>query len=386
MTRELRIAKVGGNDLIIKPILKSFYCRYCDSIAQCASSPHRSGFWVVFEAELKDKKWLIVDGFGSSEKKTVLDDLVDDWDLIRRSTSGALRFYSSRLAIYNHITCGGWSEYFPLPRIVELDEKLEKQVNELKQIEKYRIEPSDFTTIAKLLRANLVRKYKIFRDIDIDKVEFYPEFADLLPLLKAYKRNRQLVFSHNASITELPNSFTAIFKLKDIEFRIPKKRYYTEFEFRNRVEIDLAKDLFIVYKYDESQDKSVVYLVNKMNSCFIITGYEQYQNILHRPVSLSIHREKNFVEKLLDVFFNYRLGDVLFIPLNTAIYSEVIEYFTSARPEQFNKVTIENAKLSNDILRPTNSGCVEIFHPEHGLLELEPTTDYKCMTFTAMHD
>jgi ATP sulfurylase len=50
MMKELRIAKVGNNDLIIKPILKSFYCCYCDSIAQCASSPHRSGFWVVFEA------------------------------------------------------------------------------------------------------------------------------------------------------------------------------------------------------------------------------------------------------------------------------------------------------------------------------------------------
>jgi hypothetical protein len=103
-------------------------------------------------------------------------------------------------------------------------------------------------------------------------------------------------------------------------------------------------------------------------------------------VSLSIHRERSFVEKVLDVFFNYRLGDILFIPLDRATYSEVLEYFASARPEQFNKVTIENAELLNDILRPIGNDCVEIFHPEHGLLELEPTTDYKCMTFTAMHD
>ena len=386
MTRELRIAKVGGNDLIIKPILKSFYCRYCDTIAQCASSPHRSGFWVVFEARLGNKKWLIIDGFGSSEKRTVLDDLVDDWKMTYKGMSGAMRFYSLKLGFYNHITCGGWSEYFPLPRTIEVDEELEKQISELKQVDKYRITQSDFATIMKLLRANIVRKYRIFKDIDVSEIEFYPEFADLLPLLKAYKRKRELMFSQSAYITELQNSFTAIFKLRDIEFRIPKKRHYIEFEFRNRVEIDLAKDLFIVYKYDDVQDKTIVYVVNKVNSCFVVTGYEQYQNILHRPVFLSIHRERNFVERVLDVFFNYRLGDILFIPLDRATYSEVLEYFTSARPEQFNKVTIESAELLNDILRPIGNDCVEIFHPEHGLLELEPTTDYKCMTFTAMHD
>jgi hypothetical protein len=174
--------------------------------------------------------------------------------------------------------------------------------------------------------------------------------------------------------------------LKDIEFRIPKKRHYTEFEFQNQVKIDLAKDLSIVYRYNETQDKAVVYVVSRMNSCFVITGYEQYQNILHRPMSLSIHRERSFVDKVLDAFFDYRLGDVLFIPLDTAVYSEVIEYFMTVRQEQFNKVTIENAEMVNDILRPTGNDCIEIFHPEHGLLELQPTTDYICRTFTTSHD
>jgi hypothetical protein len=384
-TMELKIAKVNGSDLVIKPVLKDFYCRYCGSIAQCMSSPHRSGFWVVFEARLKDKRWLIVDGFGSSEVGSVINYLEKDWFKVFKGQSGACRYCSPRLNLYKHITCGGWSEYFPLPRIVELDEELEKQINELKQKDIYRIEPTDLTTIMRLLRANIIRKYRIFKDINVEEVEFYPEFADLLPLLKAYKRSRELTFSHNASITELPNSFTAIFKLRNIEFKIPKKRHYIEFEFRNRIQINLAKNLFIAYKYDEVQDKAIVYFVEKVNSCFSITGYEQYQNILHRSVSLSIHREKRFIEKVLDTFFDYRLGDVLFVPLDTAFFSEIIEYFMPARPEQFTKVTIENAELMNGILRPTN-GCIEIFHPEHGLLELEPTTDYKCMTFTTSHD
>jgi hypothetical protein len=384
--KELRIAKVNGSDLVIKPILKDFYCRYCNSIAQCASTPHRSGFWVIFEAKLGNKRWLIIDGFGSSEVGSVIEGLTEYWVNVYKGMSGAKRYYSPKLNLYNHITCGGWDEYYPLPRTIEVDEEIERRINELKQKDIYRIEPTDFTTIMRLLRANLIRKYQIFKDVDINEVEFYPEFADLLPLLKAYKRSRTLTFPHNATITELQNSFTAIFKLKNVEFKIPKKRHYMHFEFRNRIEIDLAKNLFIVYRYDEMQDKAVVYFVEKTNSCFLVAGYEQYQNILHRPVSLSIHRERNFIEKVLDVFFDYRLGDVLFVPLDRAGFSEVLEYFMPARQEQFNKMTIENAKLMNDILQPNSTGCIEIFHPEHGLLELEPTTNYKCMTFTTMHD
>jgi hypothetical protein len=339
---------------------------------------------VVFEAEIKDKKWLIIDGFGSSEKRTMIDELTDDWDLIRKGTSGAMRFYSKRLRLYNHITCGGWSEYFPLPCIIELDKELEKQISELKQVDKYQIAQSDFATIMKLLRANIVRKYRIFKDIDVSEIEFYPEFADLLPLLKAYKRGRELTFPQNVFIVELANSFTSVFKLKNIEFRIPKRKDYITYEFSNYVEIDLTKNLFIIYKYDQFQDKAIVYFVEKNNTYFAIKGYEQYQDILHRPVLLSISHDK-FTYRIFDLFFDYRLGDILFVPYE-AHFSEIIEYFRPARREQFDKISIENAEIMDNILRPINTQRIRIFHPEHGLLELESTTEYKCLTFTTTHD
>jgi len=384
---ELRIAKVNNDDLIVRPILKDFYCRYCCSVSKCMTRPHRSGFCVVFEVVLGNKRWLVIDGFGESERGFVISEFTDDWKMTYTGMSGAQRFYSYRLNLYHHITCGGWHRYVPLPCIIALDEKLERKLEELKQVDRYQITTSDLPVIMKLLRSNIIRKYKIFEDVDINEVEFYFEFADLLPLLKAYKRSRKLKFSQNASLVELPNCFTSVFRLKDIEFKIPKKANYLEFVFQDQVRINLTKDLFIVYKYDRVQDKAIVYVVDKMNSCFIVTGYEQYQNVLHRPISLSMHRERSFVEKILDVFFDYRLGDVLFIPLDKPIFSEVIEYFMPARAQQFGKMIIKNAEIvDNDILRPKSDGSIEVFHPEHGVLKLEPTTDYKCLTFTTMHD
>jgi len=228
MVKELRIAKVGNDDLIIKPILKDFYCRYCCSIAQCASTPHRSGFWMVLVAIWGPKRFVIIDGFGSSEKRTILNNLTDDWKLIYEGMSGAMRFFSAKLGLCNHVTCGGWYEYFPLPRIIELDKELEKRIDELKQKSCFQIESSDLPTIMRLLRANLIRKYQIFKNVNVDEIEFYIEFADLLPLLKAYKRSRTLVLAEDIIITELPNSFTAMAKVANTEFKIPKKKYYTK--------------------------------------------------------------------------------------------------------------------------------------------------------------
>jgi hypothetical protein len=146
--------------------------------------------------------------------------------------------------------------------------------------------------------------------------------------------------------------------------------------------------LSIIYSYDEKQNKAVVYYVEGYSPCcFSIVGYEQYKEILHQRLSMTVHRDYRFLNKLLDVFLNYRLGDILFVPIGSLHFEILSKEFNYARAEQFNKITFENAKLENNILRPIDVNfAIKIFHPEHGILELSSKNEYVCLTFVSSHD
>jgi hypothetical protein len=253
MVREFKVATVNGQDLVIKPVLKSFYCRYCSSVKKCsAKRVHRAGFWVLFKCRLNDKVFYILDGYGETEGRTFI------------------HYLPSEIPIKSHITRSGWEQFYPLPFVFEATEELEAVINELSQKEEFQITQDDLVEIMRLFQSNFIRKYHLFDKFNIQDIELSIEFATFYPLLKAYKRTREIALPFDAKIVEKENSFTSTFELRDIKFTIPKTLRYSVNFVNNFVHIKTKHEIF----YAVGPEKTIVYHILPFSSCFQITRYE----------------------------------------------------------------------------------------------------------------
>jgi hypothetical protein len=265
MVKGFTVAKINGQDLVIKPVLKSFYCRYCSSVKKCsAKKVHRAGFWVLFKVKFGDQIFYILDGYGETERRTFI------------------HYLPSEVSIKSYITKSGWEQFYPLPFIFEATEELEAVINELIKKEEFQITQDDIVEVMRLFQSNFIRKYHLFDKFNIQDIELSIEFATFYPLLKAYKRKRELTLPYDAKIVEKENSFTSIFELRNIKFTIPKTLRYSVNFVNNFVHIKL-KQQEIIYTISE---KAVIYHILPFTNCFQIIRYEEdklepYIDVIH---------------------------------------------------------------------------------------------------------
>ena len=256
MVRGFTIAKINGKDLMIKPVLKSFYCRYCSSVKKCsAKKVHRAGFWVLFRVRSNGQTFYILDGYGETEQRTFIHHFPD-------GVPNGLK---------SHITRSGWESFYPLPFIFETTEEIEETINKLIQQSEFQITQDDLVEVMRLFQSNFIRKYHLFDEFNIQDIELSIEFASFYPLLRAYKRTREIALPFDAKIVERKNSFTAVFKLRNIEFTIPKALKYIINFVNNFVHIKL-KQQEIIYTISE---KAVIYHILPFTNCFQIVRYEE---------------------------------------------------------------------------------------------------------------
>jgi len=253
MVKRFVVARIKNQDLMIKPILKSFYCRYCGSVKQCSQKKiHRAGFWVLFRCKLNDKVFYILDGYGETEGRTFI------------------HYLPREILVKSYITKSGWEQFYPLPFIFNSTEELEAVINELIKKEEFQITQDDLVEVMRLFQSNFIRKYHLFDQADIQDIELSIEFAQYYPLLRAYKRKREIVLPFDAKITEKENSFTSTFELRDIKFTIPKTLRYSVNFMNNFVHIKTKHEIF----YAVGPEKTIVYHILPFSSCFQITRYE----------------------------------------------------------------------------------------------------------------
>ena len=392
---EIKIATIRRNmgDLIVSPMAKSFYCRHCLSLTSCKG--HRNGFFFLLKIKLGKSICYIIDGYGESESETFIDTLIGEWELVKQGLSwpsGTCRTYKPKAEhfenLHLHITVGGWRSYYPLPFKFGSDEEIEERIKAVSENPKYQIDTASFVEIMKIVQKNLVRKYHLFDDINIDDIEFEPAFIHLLPLLKTYKRSRVISVPGGAEIKEIPNSFTAYFELDDIVIRIPKRRKY---HYTSQPDFDNYFK-YGNFAYLRTQEKVIVYYIDKYSENFsYLVGREKYKDIVHNTVRLRINSKCDYdINKILSVLFNFRLGDVIFLPENHPDKFFVKENFFRSRKEQFTKLRIYNAHLEESengyLLRPEDDTPVVVFHPEHGTLVLSSEVSYEVLSVTYQHD
>jgi hypothetical protein len=254
MIKGFTVAKINGRDLMIEPILKSFYCRYCSSVKKCSQKKiHRAGFWVLFKVKFGDQIFYILDGYGETERRTFI------------------HYLPSEVSIKSYITKSGWEQFYPLPFVFEATEELEAVINELSQKEEFQITQDDLVEIMRLFQSNFIRKYHLFDEFNIQDIELSIEFASFYPLLRAYKRTREIALPFDAKIVEKENSFTSTFELRDIKFTIPKTLRYSVNFMNNFVHIKTKQCELL---YTVGPEKTIVYHILPFSSCFQITRYE----------------------------------------------------------------------------------------------------------------
>jgi hypothetical protein len=394
--KKMKIATIKERgDVVITPLARSFYCRYCRFPSECKG--HRNGFWFLLKVEVDGSSFYIIDGYGETENSTFIDQLVGKWQLVsegRPWPKGLVSVKSStyvgeKLQLKFHSTVGNWDSYYPLPFKFEADEELEEKIKVASEDPENQIDTPSLVEIMKIIQSNLIRKYHLFDHYRIEDIELAPEFLHFLPLLRTYKRSRIITLTGGAVIEEIANSFTAIFRVGDLEFKIPKKRRYSDHN------VDFL-DGFFKYgnlSYLRTQDKIVAYYIDDKypeNFTYLI-GREKYKNIVHNTVHIRVDSKFHFdIEKILSVLFNSRLGDLIFLYENHPYKSFIKEHFLQPTESQFAKLKIQNGHLEKSknehFLRPENPEFpITVFHPEHGILVL-PAEVYEVLSVTYQHD
>jgi len=225
---------------------------------------------------------------------------------------------------------------------------------------KLRIEKYFFQILEKLIEKDILKKEE-FKNL---LPSF--EFANLTKLYLVWKRERVYeLFYGDLVIYDIPCSFQrkiTFANKEELSFFTVKSRFYISK--RDGYYILVGRNQQETFYFSFDHQKIVIYRENETPyRSFPVRGYEKYKDILHQPCEIYHQRFKPYL------FFNFRLGDVVFVP---ETWKDEVSHFQSAPPSSLKKICLINGRIENDILRPEENQRILIYHPEHGTLILEP--------------
>ena len=284
---KLKLGDYEGERVELELIGKEFYCRYCNSINKCKN--HRFGYWWMGILRIGDKKYLIIDGVGETEQFSITINFYSQglsgssfFGLEFESYPGKRRTYQPDTGIVSYTTTGGWTQFYPLPKVVKINEKLEEKIENVRKLEKFLLTEDDVIHIVKIIKSPFI--FKILKKIGLDlkKFSLAPEFADMIPLLKTYIRNRKFDLRFGFSLVELENTFTTQLihnSSTETIFQIPKNLKYgiivkednlkiIDYKKKNEIIVYKKKDYYdiiFIESYEPSYDGKSVYLKRLKN-------------------------------------------------------------------------------------------------------------------------
>jgi len=225
-----------------------------------------------------------------------------------------------------------------------------------------RLSKNYFRILEKMINMNILQKEE-FKNLLPSFV-----FSHLMKLYLVWRRERWYEFFHgDLVIYDIPCSFKRkiIFLDKeDLTFLTIKSRFYIRKDDGYYLLVGRHNQETFYFSFDLANQKTVIYHQRETPyRSFPVRGYEKYRDIIHSPCEIYHQRFKPYL------FFNFRLGDVIFVPVE---WKDEVSHFQPAPISH--KLKIINGKIENDILRPEENQRILIYHPEHGTLVLEPNT------------
>ena len=241
----------------------------------------------------------------------------------------------------------------PKPQNLTLSPFEKKEIKE-------KIEKNFFHLLRTLIEEEIITKEEF--------ASLYPAlpFSSLLKLYVVWRRGGETrVLDGIITFEDKPCSFTReiIFFDERLKFTTIKSRYIIhEYNLKKHKYYALIlrnySEIFHIY-VDPIQEKLVLYRIKEGEGG--VKGYEKYKSIIHSECVIW----KELYNP--DLLFEYRLGDILFLPENVPPPLQ-----ERIREDALKKLKILNAKIQDDTLLPTSHEEIIIYHPEHGLLLLEP--------------
>jgi len=231
------------------------------------------------------------------------------------------------------------------------------------QVLKERIEANYFRILEKMISMNILQKE------EFKKLLPSFEFANLMKLYLVWKRERAYeLFYGDLVIYDIPCSFQRKITFADKEelsFFTVKSRFYLRKNDSYYLLVGRHNQETFYFTFDLANQKTVIYHQRETPyRSFPVRGYEKYGDIIHSPCEIYHQRFKPYL------FFNFRLGDVIFVP---ETWKDQVSHFQSAPPSSLKKLQLINGRIENDILTPLiPENKIIIYHPEHGVLLLEP--------------
>jgi len=403
-----------GKDVSLKVLATEYYCRYGNEYSAKEFKRNRAGFWFLMALQGPGGTLYIVDGDGERE---------DEFPF--RVDPGEEVSLFSRFSVtyeHGHITTNDWysirTPYFAVQgqeeRIGFLKEPIKEPGikimalgDELNTDEKIFISKLLLKNMAKYL-TRAVEANVIGKDIKLEV-----PYASVYPLLYTFISGRQENLPGGAVLDYCRNTWNAIFSFGRIEVRVRKARHDVEWDIRGFWNLQFKDKRRTEIAYAEREGRRTVYLLKYPRDDAevppvgaddrwiptVIKGWEEYMRAdglktIHGPTCLDAYvlarAFKNF-SFIMDHLFNYRLGNVFFIP-TWEITDEHIVLRVDPRPltparreEALREVTVMNAEVRTEgekiVIVPTTGRVNEegnlegareviIYHPEHGILRL----------------
>jgi hypothetical protein len=356
--------KIEIGELKIEVIGTEHYCTVCDKFTWKCYTLHRSGNLFILRVGASGENPILMllsrgefKEINSIEIKSVLGGHV------KTKMSGTRVFSRGK------ITAAGWISFnSPIFIIEESDINTDNLRSDLTREEKELL-----NLLLDEFKLELLTKYlvalneKSGHDLKylhwlIDNMDL-GVWTHLKPLLHTFLSDKTY-FAGRAVLNFRPLSFKALFKIDDISFYVTKAKPKIYVISENLYEIELGQQRKI-YVIDK---KSVGPVAVYYRLHHVTYAHEQFKQHIHPTALIS----PSYFENYRDYLFNYRLGDILFI--QTSHLDNAKE--TAALPEWIGKLRILQGHIVTDDkdYYVTNDDNVVAYHPEHGVLMIDPGT------------
>jgi hypothetical protein len=350
---------VSVGELSIEVIGTEHFCTVCDAFSWYCYARHRSGVLFILRVSVPYREpalFLLSQGEFKEIKSINVQSVLGD--LVFRKMSGTEVYERGK------ITAAGWISFKPVLRVREEDINVEQMRKELRLeerellyllLDEHKVALltkfiAAMTETSPLLRENV---HRFIENLDLGV------WTHIKPLLHTFVSNK-VYWVDKARIAFEPFSFKAEFELGKIKFKVTKARpeIYRLSDYDNVTVVKLGKKRKI-YIVDGGERVSVYYELPH-----VVYAYEQFRDRLHPPALLDPQYFKQNMENL----FKSRLGDILFIPSESAP-SEAKE---TVFPEWVGKLRVLQGRVTanGNHYYVEHDSDVVLYHPEHGTLTL----------------
>jgi hypothetical protein len=351
--------EINIGEIKIEVLSTEHYCTVCDTFSWRCHARHRSGnlFILRFSIPYKEPVFFLLSEGEFKEIRSVNVQSVLG-DLVFQKMSGTEIYERGK------VTAAGWISFEPVLRVREEDinaDQLRKNLTlEERELLYLLLDEHKVALLTKFIAA-MVETSSLLRE----NIHGFIENLDLgvwthlKPLLHTFASNK-VYWVDRACITFIPFSFRAQFELGKIKFKVTKARPETfglaEYDNVNVVKLGKRK----IYVVDSGERVSVYYELPS-----IVYAYEQYRDQLHPSALLSPQYFKQNMESL----FKRRLGDILFIPSESAPSEAKVEQL----PDWAGKLRVLQGLVvaaGDSYYVQSSDSDVVLYHPEHGTLTL----------------